>query len=344
MVIGGNDIFMGASHDRTVGQSVNVSQIGKEKESSITQKLQEEMAAVKDSRRDRASVTISQESRDFLCSDAGYEKMRKDVEDLYTKNAMQQKEFAKNNPDDAFWGNTGNQWLVLSENLYRSGFYDEMSDEEVKQAEAVLAKITAGMDHLSRTLYQTGIEYSDYYGHGANFFMDSNEVNLELESATQALRYFTEKYVGKDKQDEFNALIDQYYQHNTEVISGYQSPVESFNKAVHAMHNGQYANSYVTSSYGQAMKNNSTGIGSAIYLGGVSHSAAEKAQYASDLSGLFEQLKQSLEDKNSIWKQIEDTFVGYATKDSDDQEVRSYVLEQSKHTVSRIKGYWAELL
>ncbi len=344
MVIGGNNIFIGAYHDRTVGQSVNVSQIGKEKEASITQKLQEEMAAIKDSRKDQASVTISQESRDFLCSNAGYKKMRKDVEDLYIKNAMQQMELAKNNPDDAFWKNTGNQWLVLSENLYCNGFYDEMSDEEVKQAETALAKITAGMDHLSRTLYQTGIEYSDYYGHGANFFMDSNEVNLELESATQALRYFSEKYVGEDKQDEFNALIDQFYQHNIEVISGYQSPVESFNKAVHAMHNGQYANSYVTSAYGQAMKNDSTGINSAIYLGGVSHSAAEKAQYIIDLSRLFEQFREGSEDKDSIWKQIEDTFVGYATKNSDDQEVRSYVLAQSKHTMKRIKGYWAELL
>lgn len=342
MVIGSNNIFMGAYHDRTVGQSVNVSQISEEKETSVTQKLQEEMVAIRESRKDR--VTISQESRDFLCSDAGYEKMRKDVEDLYTKNAIQQKELSKNNPDDVFWGNTGNQWLVLSENLYHKGFYDEMSDDEVKQAETILAKITAGMDHLSRTLYQTGIEYSDYYGHGANYYMDSNEVNLELESATQALRYFSERYVDEDKQTEFNALIDQFYKHNTEIISGYQAPVESFNKAVHAMHNGQYTNSFVTSSYGQAMKNDSTGINSAIYLGGISHSTAEKVQYTSELLGLFEQLKHSSEGKDSIWKQIEDTFVKYATKDSDDQKVRNYVLEQSKHTINRIKGYWSELV
>ncbi len=169
-------------------------------------------------------------------------------------------------------------------------------------------------------------------------------MNLELESATAALKYFSEKYIDKERQGEFNEMIDQFYKHNTTIINGYQSPAESFNKAVNAIYNGQYVNSQVNSPYNQVMKNSNSGIGASIYLGGVSHSATEKAEYTEEIAQLFEQLRTNADAVDSIWKQIEDAFAGYATKDSDDAQIQNYVLEQSKHTFNRIKGYWAELL
>lgn len=343
MQINGN-IFMGVYNERRALQSADFKLVSEQKADSISEKAAKAIQEIKRQGSRTASISLSEDARAFLCSEEGYNKMKKDVEDLYAKNAMQQKELMKNDESDSFWSNTGNQWLVLSEKLYKNGFYTDMSDEEVEQAETTLAKITAGMDHLSRTLYQTGIEFSDYYGHGSNFFMDSNEVNLELESAAAALKYFSEKYIDKERQGEFNELIDQFYKHNTTIINGYQSPVESFNKAVNAIHNGQYANSQVNSPYNQAMKNSNSGIDASIYLGGVTHSAAEKAEYTGEIAQLFEQLGTNTDAADSIWKQIEDAFAGYATKDSDDPQIQNYVLEQSKHTINRIKGYWAELL
>lgn len=340
MQINGN-IFMGAYNERQALQSADFKIASGQKAASISEKAAKAIQQIKQQGSKTASVSLSEDARAFLCSEEGFHKMQKDVEDLYAKNAMQQKERMKNDESDSFWSNTGNQWLVLSENLYKSGFYTKMSDEEVGQAETILAKITAGMDHLSRTLYQTGIEFSDYYGHGSKFFMDSNEVNLELESATAALKYFSEKYIDKERQGEFNELVEQFYKHNTTIINGYQSPVESFHKAVNAIHNGKYAGSQVNN---QAMKNSNSGIDASIYLGGVTHSAAEKAEYTSKIAKLFEQLGTDAGAADFIWKQMEDAFTGYAAKDSDDQKIQNYVLEQSRHTFNRIKGYWAELL
>lgn len=343
MQIGGY-IFIGAYNERQALQSADFKIASEQKADSISEKAIKAIQEIKQQRNRTDTMTLSEDARAFLCSEEGYNKMKKDVEDLYVKNALQQKELMKNDENDSFWSNTGNQWLVLSENLYKNGFYTDMSDEEVKQVETTLAKITAGMDHLSRTLYQTGIEFSDYYGHGSNFFMDSNEVSLELESATAALKCFSDKYVDVERQGEFNELINQFYKHNTEIANGYQSPVESFNKAVNAIHNGQYVKSSVNNPYNQSMKNSSSGIDACIYLGGVTHSVAEKKEYTEKIAQLFEKLSTNTDGEDSVWKQIEDIFVGYATKDSDDQSVRSYVLEQSKHTIGRIKGYWDELL
>jgi len=342
-----NSIFMGAYAERrqqsSLFQPKTLNEENK-RQIAVTGKLKEAMQGMNRGNSSSVNVSISQKNIDFLCSEAGYEKMRKDTEDLYIKNAMHQKELAKNHPDNVFWKNTGNQWLIFSEQLYHDGFYENMTDEEVKQAEDLLAKITAGMDHLSRSMYQTGIEFSDYYGHGSNYFMSSGEVTLELESATQALTYFGQNYVASDKQEAFQGLIGQFYQHNAEIISGYQSPVESFNKAIHAMHAGQYANSQVLSASGQAMKNNNTGIQASIYLGGVSYSANLQAQYSSDLSKLFEMLGGTGKEFSDLWKQIEETLADYTTNNSSNQEIRAYVLEQAGYTFNRIQNYWSELL
>lgn len=343
MQISGN-IFIGAYNARQALQSADFRISSGQKADSISEKAIKAIQEIKQQRNRTDTMTLSEDAKAFLCSEEGYNKMKKDVEDLYVKNALQQKELMKDDENDSFWSNTGNQWLVLSENLYRNGFYTNMSDEEVMQVEATLAKITAGMDHISRTLYQTGIEFSDYYGHGSNFFMDSNEISLELESATAALRCFSDKYVDVERQGEFNELINQFYKHNTEIVVGYQSPVESFNKAVNAIQNGKYVKSSVNNPYNQSMKKSSSGIDACIYLGGVIHSVVEKKEYTEKIAQLFEKLSTNTDDEVSVWKQIEDIFVGYATKDSDDQGVRNYVLEQSKYTIGRIKGYWAELL
>lgn len=160
---------MGVYNERRALQSADFRMVSEHKADSVSEKAAKAMQEIKQQRSRTDRMLLPEDARAFLCSEEGYNKMKKDVEDLYAKNAMQQKELMKNDKSDSFWGNTGNQWMVLSEKLYNSGFYTDMSDEEVEQAETTLAKITAGMDHLSRTLYQTGIEFSDYYGHGSNF-------------------------------------------------------------------------------------------------------------------------------------------------------------------------------
>lgn len=342
MQINGNDLFIGAYNERNTSKSAE-KKINVENNDSHTEEVKKAMEQIREKKGNAATVSVSQESKDFLCSEAGYEKMKKDIEELYSKNALQQKELMQNNEDDVFWSNTGNQWLVFSEKLYNNGFYDNMSDEEVKGAETLLAKITAGMDHLSRTQYQTGMEFSDYYGHGANYFMGSNEVNMELESSAAALKAFSDQYLNEENKEEFNSLIDSYYSHNEQIIEGYQSPVESFHKAVNSIHEGKYENSAVNYKHNQGMKNESSGINNSIFLGGITHSSEEKTQYQAKIASLFEQMRQDGADQESIWGQIRESFVNYSTKNSDNQNIRNYVMDQAQYTFKRMEGYWSEL-
>lgn len=337
-----SNIFMGAYSQRKALSSVDFLKVKEKNESVISDKVAKAMQEIKRQNNKTATVSLSDESKNFLCSEEGYNKMKQDVENLYTQNALQQKELMKNGPDDPFWSNTGNQWLVFSESLYKNGFYDNMTDDEVKEAEDILAKITAGMDHLSRTQYDTGIEFSDFYGHGANFFMDSNEVNMELESATAALRYFAEKYVDENQKDEFADLVDKFYSHNTQIIEGYQSPIESFNKAINSIHAGKYNNSAVDNRYSQGMRKESSNVGFSIYLGGVTHSEKGKETYRKSIASLFEEMNSGNSD--DVWKKINETFLNFSTGNSNDEKIRNFVADQTKFTFIRMKGYWSELL
>ena len=56
--------------------------------------------------------------------------------------------------------------------------------------------------------------------------MSGNEWQLMLESSAAALRCFNEKYVPEEQQSEFSSLIDQFYQYNSSLLEGYQSPNE----------------------------------------------------------------------------------------------------------------------
>lgn len=109
MKVNGTDIFIGAYTECRKNNhqpDQTIVSVSKEKAEEIT-------AGIK--------VSISKEDMDFFCSEEGFQKMKQDVADLYIENADQQKVIAKDkNPDDLFWNNTGNQWLVFSEMLYNN--------------------------------------------------------------------------------------------------------------------------------------------------------------------------------------------------------------------------------
>ena len=347
MNISGNSIFMGAYEERKQ-QTYQLNQdrfvISREKEELIKQSI-EAVTKNPDWRKAHvqgAEYSFSKEDIDFLCSEEGFEKMKKDAEDLYIKNADRQKEIAANrNPEDSFWKNTGNQWLIFSEFLYNNNFYADMGDNEVKEKEDLLAQITAGMDHLSRSQYKTGIEFSDFYGHGSNFFMSSGEVLMELEASTEALMYFADRFVPTEARGKFDELIDSYYSHNTQVISEYNNPMESFNKGVYAINSGKYPNSCILK---EGTAPNPVGeYKYTLLLGGMTKTMEETKKYQEDISKIFELLRKGSTDTDILKKQRKDLYADYMTKKSDDQTFRSYMAGQASSTFNRIENYWAEL-
>lgn len=112
------------------------------------------------------------------------------------------------NPSDIFSYRPQDQWLIFSQYLHESKYFDSLSDEELKKMESILQHITDGMDSLAR--------YA-----GINLFrikkkqLNSYEAQLELASSTAALQYFSDTFLSGDVKNGFDQLIQDYVCHNT---------------------------------------------------------------------------------------------------------------------------------
>lgn len=344
MNINGSYIFMGAYEERNQKKyqfNHELTDFSEEKKLQGKEYIENELKAMDRHPKEGVVVSISKEDMDFLCSEEGFEKIKKDAADLYIKNAEAQKKIAANrDPSDPFWYNTGNQWLIFSESLYKSGYYDKMEDTQVKELESMLGKITSGMDFVSKTQYKTGLDFS-HYGKENKSFMSSAEAAMELESSTNALKYFADKYVPAEQREEFNKLIDSYSAHNKQVLGEYRNPEEGFYKAVHDINTGYYPNSCVS---GGGAPQKSDEFKYAMQLGGINKSTNDKQEFQSQVSKIFEEMLIKDSDQNKLFKRLERIYLGYVTDDSQDQKFLDYMRNQSKSVFDRMKEYWSDLL
>lgn len=144
-----------------------------------------------------SSVEISEESKEFMAGVAE----RKAAQ-------IAEKEAAKAAEGGNAFNGTGDfkqQYLVLSENLYNNGFYDKLSDEEVRDTEQMLKDITSGMESINGS------------GLNRNFSTDMSHeaAKLDLISSVNALNYFADKYVPEEMRDSFKDIIKQYESYNS---------------------------------------------------------------------------------------------------------------------------------
>ena len=324
MQINGMNIFMGAYAERIKnGLDQRTISISKEKTEEATAYVEK---ALKSSvfQNQGVNVSISKEGMDLLCSEEGFQKMKQDGADLFIKNEIQKKENAKDkNPDDPFWENTVNQWLVFSEMLYNNGFYSGMTDEEVDQFEDTLAHITYGMDCLSRSQpqYIMGVEVRPVR-EKYKFFQSESEAITGLESSVAALRYLSDKLLPEEHREGFNQLIDKYYQHNNEVLSEYDNPMETFRRVVAGMGMHSDRSFYSNNPVGEFKYT--------VRLGMINKTEQEKKAYRQGLQILFENMKNNGNDP-SIWEQIKEYFQSYSTDNSNNSGFRNYVYDEAQY-------------
>lgn len=325
MNIGNTSIFMGAYAERMQGRISHTdfrTQVSETTQQEVTRKAVDALKEIKQHRNaDSVSVTISKEGRELLCSEEGYKKMKSDTDEflngLFTDYAQKQEKLQQNNPDDPFWGSTGNQWLVFSKKLYDGGFYDNITDEEVKQMENILDKITGGMDGFGRVQHGIGLNIDAYMeagessGSGFNLLTESGELWTELESSTAALKYFAEKYIQDDElKEEFNGLTEQYYAHNSEQLDGYQSLSEKMKQFTNDVFSGKYPNSALLHKHAQSLlEQNADSVNTAKYLGSINHNEEETKQYRNQISLQLQQLSQGTSGWEDAWKKIEESFL-----------------------------------
>ncbi len=345
MIINGNDIFMGARIERNWQAGIQRQDREQSNESKRASAVQKAAADLESKGHNvvqsgNVKVSISQTAYDRLFTEEGNEQVRSEAKEFWTMNAERQKEIANGREqDDIFWTSTGNQWTVFSKHLYDNGFYDDMTDEDIEEIEETLARITGGMDGVSRWQYHTGVCLSDYsYGN----VMRQDEAAMELESSTAALSCFADQFLSGDKREEFGRLVDLYHAHNTEILKDYEHPFEGVQRGIAAVQSGMYSDSALfEEKIGRQVTEEHKFT---MILTKVKHNQEQKDQFRQDAAEIFNLLQKGTEPADSIWSRLEEIYTDYATDHNEDKPLRNYVLDQTKGTFGRMRDYWNRLL
>ena len=230
-------------------------------------------------------------------------------------------------PSDIFSYRPQDQWLVFSQYLHESKYFDSLSDEELKKVESILQHITDGMDSLAK--------YA-----GINLFgikkqqLNSYEAHLDLASSTAALQHFSDTFLSGDVKAGFDQLIQDYVRHNTKKVMDYQSVEERF-YAARAKINP--LNAPLT--YQQARHLSMTNkLGKTIYT----HEEIESV--IKNYQEMFKEIKNE-EDLSSVLLKVKEQLLEFVTKgispkDVDYQLARDFVTQHSDDTFKRIENYW----
>lgn len=339
MQIGENNIFLGAYYERNGGITRNKDIIqDREHAKSLVnnesaKNIIQEVIRVKAAASGNSPARSNQDTYQHSSSD--YIIFNDDTENLYELYARKNKELQEQHSNDVFWGNAKSQWMVFSEKLYQNGFYDGMSDDEVKKFEGMLAHITAGMDNVSKAKYSevSDIDFN-FYNDTSFSAMNSEEAKLELESETAALRFFGEHFVDERYKEEFQNLVDEFHSHNEEILKDYQGPLEGAEKGIMKLQANSKMHGLVDKGAASYSK----------FMSGLTHTEEETDMYRKEVSALFAKLQESESNQADIWEQLKLSYIKYIAKDTDQQYIKDQAWSRGKSTFNLMQRYWSELI
>ena len=267
-----------------------------------------------------ATVSISQESKEFMAGIAD----RKAAQRV-AKEAVSQ-EYSGN-----VFSGTGDfkqQYLVLSENLYNNGFYDNLSDDEVKSMEGLLRQITSGMDSINGSGLNINPENE----------MSHEAAKMELASSVNALNYFADKYVPEEMRDSFKEVVKQYESYNSAKVAVhkniYDMRDESMSKI--APPNAVNVSDTVKKTQGETRASQE--------IGKIKHTQEEEKINKQDIQELFEQLMKKESDATSIFDSLQKKLVDYASGGSKNSAVVTMLQSRNASIFTNMADYWSKLI
>lgn len=281
------------------------------------------------------NITISPESQEFM---AGVEERK--AAQRAQKEAL--REQCSTNPF-AYSGNaisltnleTGErvaqepaQWRVFSESLYKNGFYDSMSDEEVQKMEGMLKSITYGVDSISG-LTDAERSYSAFSHEGAK---------LEFISSINALNYFADTYVPEEMRGAFRDLIKAYEDYNSESVAKHKNADDLYSEAMSKISAPNAVNGKESVKRAQEQTIASQAIGR------VTHTDEEEAKHKQDYQALFDKLISNKENAGSIFDAMKNVLVNYASGGSNNSAVLDLLNSRNANSFSNMFHYWSKLL
>lgn len=298
------------------------------------QKEKEEYQSWRDWKGEGATVTISPESREILESVAE----RKAAQRAEKEKLMEQyptSPFAYGNQITLYETETGRvvpkeptQWLVFSDLLYKNGYYDDMSDEDVIKTEDMLKNITSRIESIYG-LSDSARSYSD---------LSHEEANLEFISAVNALNYFADNYVPEDIRGEFKDLIKEYEKYNSESVAKHKNSDDLYSEAMKDI------SSPNATGMGRSVKEAQERTKAYQAIGKVTHTKEEEEQLGQDYQMLFDRLISGKISSRSAFAGLMDTLVNYASGGSRNNAVMNVLRNNSMDTITHISDYWAILL
>ena len=307
----------------------------RENESAAKAYRQTEKTSVQEHLGDGVNITISQESQEFM---AGVDDRK--AAQRAEKEALREQYSA--NPF-AYSGNaisltnleTGervaqepSQWRVFSENLYKNGFYDNMSDEEVQKMEGMLKSITYGVDSISG-LTDAERSYSAFSHEGAK---------LEFISSINALNYYADNYVPDEMRESFKNLIKAYEDYNSESVAKHKNSDDLYSEAMSKISAPNAVN------VKEAVKKTQEQTVASQAIGKVTHTDEEEAKQKQDYQALFDKLINDKESVGSIFDEMKNALVNYASGGSKNSTVLDLLNSRNANSFSNMFNYWSKLL
>lgn len=266
------------------------------------------------------SVEISEESKEFMAGVA-----ERKAAQIAEREAARAAEAESGN---AFIG-TGDfkqQYLVLSENLYNNGFYDKLSDDEVRDMEQMLKDITSGMESINGS------------GLNRNFSteMSHEAAKLELISSVNALNYFADKYVPEEMRDSFKEMIKQYESYNSKKVAAH--------KSIYDLRDESMAKLPASNAVNAAEKKTQEDIKASMEIGRVKHTEEQEQKNKEEYQLLFDSLMQKQESISNIFNSLQNMLVGYASGGSKNSNVLAMLNSRNLAAIHNMSAYWSRLL
>lgn len=266
------------------------------------------------------SVEISEESKEFMAGVAEWKAAQR-----------AEREAARAEEGGNAFDGTGDfrqQYLVLSENLYKNGFYDKLSDEEVRDMEQMLKDITSGMESINKTSLNRN--FSTEMSHEA--------AKLELISSVNALNYFADKYVPEEMRDSFKDMIKQYESYNSERVEAHKSIYDLRDESMAKISAPNAVN------VSAAVKKSQEDAKASMEIGKVKHTKGQEQENKNEYQALFDSLMKRQDSISNIFNSLQNTLVNYASGGSKNSNVLGMLQERNFAVIHNMSEYWSRLL
>ncbi|MFD1387722.1 hypothetical protein ACFQ4Z_13025 [Oceanobacillus oncorhynchi subsp. oncorhynchi] len=242
-------------------------------------------------------------------------------------------------PSDLFSYRPYHQYLVFSQYLNDTGFYEDHDRDTIQNMENILMQVTEALDSLGH--YHVNGRMGSGSRGGGELMLSSAEAQLEFASSVSALHVFSDKFLTDNSKvkEGFDQLIDQYTTHNKDAVTNHRSVHEKFFEA-----RAKMTNLPPVSLDAEQRKN----LTITNKLGATEYTSEEIMDMVDKYTKQFNELKDASE-VDLLMFQLQEQLVNYVTKgfsskDSNLQTAKDSIKEQTNKTISHISDYWKILL